>query len=284
MTASRLGAVFRQLREMKNLSLSQTSEGICSKSQLSRFENSENDIGAEKLFQLLNAINVTYEEFVYQIRNFDKADFEQLFYATGAYEENGRFDKIELLRQQELEKPGKLHYYNALALQSILFLHHQAEKLTEAEIADAADYLFSILEWSRYEIWIFQALSPQLSYPLCLEFANELLNRTLFYRNVPENRALIGNCIKMISFVAIDNHDVANAEKYLQRYLELQGKNDWTRLIAAPLIEIRILREKGEIAAALDLLRELITTYENFGMNPRNLQDLKNEEDELRSL
>ncbi|MDR2976088.1 MAG: helix-turn-helix domain-containing protein [Streptococcaceae bacterium] len=284
MIKNKLGSVFRQLREMKNLSLSQTAEGICSKSQLSRFENGENDIGAEKLFQLLNAINITYEEFVYQIRNFDKADFERLFIATGVYEENKDFDKIEALQRQELEKPGKLHYYNALALQSILSMHHQTDMLSDAEVAEVTDYLFSILEWSRYEIWIFQAISPQLSYPLCLEFANELLNRTLFYRNVPENRALIGNCMKMIAFVAIDNHDVLSAEKYLQRYLELQGKNDWTRLIAAPLIRIRILREKGDIAAAWELLRKLIASYENFGMNPKNLQDLKDEEDELKAL
>ncbi|GAB2025024.1 helix-turn-helix domain-containing protein [Lactovum odontotermitis] len=274
----KLGAVFRQLREMKNLSLSQVVEGICSKSQLSRFENGENDIGAEKLFQLLDAINVTYEEFIYQIRNFDLTDFERLFSEAANYEEKGRFDKIELLRQKELAKAGDIHRFNAYALQSIIAMHGEAENLTEKEISDVVDYLFSILEWSHYEIWIFLATSQQLPYPLCLEFAKEMSNRTLFYRKVPDNRELICHLMRILAFVAIQNHDVENAERFLKGFLELRGDNDWVRLIAAPLIEIRMLKEKGEVEEAKKLWKQLISAYELLGTNPKNLEDLKNEE------
>ena len=58
-----LGQVFRFFREARHISLSEATGGEFSKSMLSRFENGQSELSAQKLFSALSAIHTETEEF-----------------------------------------------------------------------------------------------------------------------------------------------------------------------------------------------------------------------------
>ena len=51
-----IGAVFRQIRESRHISLEEATGGEFSRSMLSRFERGENDLTTQRFFQALQQI------------------------------------------------------------------------------------------------------------------------------------------------------------------------------------------------------------------------------------
>lgn len=72
------GRVFREIREMKNLSLSKVAGDyenspnfITSKQQVSRFELGKSDITLTKIYDLVENMGLSFEEYLYHVRNYD---------------------------------------------------------------------------------------------------------------------------------------------------------------------------------------------------------------------
>jgi len=59
------GKTFREIRQLKGVSLIEASENILTKSALSKFERGESDLGISKFIQLIYKLNLTLEEFEY---------------------------------------------------------------------------------------------------------------------------------------------------------------------------------------------------------------------------
>ena len=57
------GKIFKILRESKNFSLREASEGTISMAQLSRFERGLSSVSIDSFFQCLDNINVLLDEF-----------------------------------------------------------------------------------------------------------------------------------------------------------------------------------------------------------------------------
>ncbi|HFU3977132.1 TPA: helix-turn-helix domain-containing protein, partial [Streptococcus suis] len=68
------GEIFKILRESKNLSLREASEGAISMAQLSRFERGQSSISIDSFFQCLDNINVLLDEFQVIYNNYTFTD------------------------------------------------------------------------------------------------------------------------------------------------------------------------------------------------------------------
>lgn len=73
-----MGKSFREIREMKNLSLSKVAGDyenspnfITSKQQVSRFELGKSDITLTKIYDLVENMGLSFEEYLYHVRNYD---------------------------------------------------------------------------------------------------------------------------------------------------------------------------------------------------------------------
>ena len=65
-----LGKVFKELRESRKISLRKATGGRFSASLLSRFENGQSEISAQKLFAALENIHANVEELLFLARDF----------------------------------------------------------------------------------------------------------------------------------------------------------------------------------------------------------------------
>lgn len=95
-----LGEAFKQIRLNKNNSLTGVSQGIISVAQLSRFENNLQDIGANKLLELLAQLNSSFSELrAIQLAGEPDSEFLRLSNETSRLYQSGQKEKMMSLLQ-----------------------------------------------------------------------------------------------------------------------------------------------------------------------------------------
>ena len=99
-----LGKVFKELRESRKISLRKATGGRFSASLLSRFENGQSEISAQKLFAALENIHANVEELLFLARDFHhdaNSEFRnQLFKAVNPKD----LTSLHTLYQREYQK------------------------------------------------------------------------------------------------------------------------------------------------------------------------------------
>ena len=149
------GATFRQLRELKGISLSSLASEEISKSQISRFELDENDISFQKLFYLLEQIKVTLPEFLVAANNHENSHF-QLFLSHLSHS----IDQMDTSSLQKLYEEELLHYeenrndyhkLNSLMVLNAIYDFQPATPIKDSDCLFLSDYLFSVEEFGYYE-------------------------------------------------------------------------------------------------------------------------------------
>ena len=96
-----LGQVFRFFREARHISLSEATGGEFSKSMLSRFENGQSELSAQKLFSALSAIHTETEEFTVAAGIQDHHSHKELL---SQIQDLLQANQLDLLEELYLEK------------------------------------------------------------------------------------------------------------------------------------------------------------------------------------
>lgn len=153
-----IGNFIRIQRTARNYSLTDLSNGIMTKSSLSRFERGLIDISSETFFRLLDRLNISMHEmkmYLTHAQNSNLTDFitEYSF---------ARKDNNKYLLQKLFEKEINLyesthnirHQHNAIIVsQKLLQLNQTPFDTTNTSII--ISYLHSLNEWYYYEIALF---------------------------------------------------------------------------------------------------------------------------------
>lgn len=153
-----LGVTFRKIREMKGLTLKETSDDTITVSFLSKFERGESKISVERFLVLLSNLRVTLEEFIH-ISSW-KLDFEDLMEKITTYYINNNVQGLSYLKEKEMKnfnnnenKKAYYSYYNAIMISSMI-AEINDEEIDPDYINILTDYLFGIEYWGVYEIMI----------------------------------------------------------------------------------------------------------------------------------
>ncbi|MFC4653360.1 Rgg/GadR/MutR family transcriptional regulator [Lactococcus nasutitermitis] len=274
MEAKILGLVFRECRELKNMSLAKAAGDfshslnyITSKTQLSRFERGIEDITFQKILALVENIGLSFEEYLYHVRNYSLDDSTDLFQRLVYLNETKDFAGLEKIYQNLLvsyNKTSAPHTYWKMQIirQNFENYGYKDYKVTPEEHLAAADYLFSMLEWGELEVqlYVFTDLGEQLRY----DYARELLKRTEFFQKLPQNKRRIITIIKGITYEAINNNNREIATEFLEKYRQL---------LNVPFVDVQNRKEfmlvegeyyylVGKFAKGRKTLENVLTAYE----------------------
>ncbi|MDO4666635.1 MAG: helix-turn-helix domain-containing protein [Streptococcus sp.] len=218
------GKIFKIIRESKNMSLKEVADEDISVAQLSRFERGISGISVEAFYRCLKNMLVSIDEFQYVYHNYSEP-FELAFSNSllDAYRENN-ITKLAMMLDdcQKLEqgKPNKKYYkLNTIVVKSLLSYCDAEVQVSKEDIDFLTDYLFSIEEWGRYELWLFTNSVELLTVSTLEMFTNEMLNRTQFYNKLPENRKLILQMLLNVINVFVEAEQFPIAMKFLN-YIE----------------------------------------------------------------
>ena len=214
------GKIFKVIRESKNMSLKEAAAGDISVAQLSRFERGVSGITLDSFYCCLKNMAVSLDEFQYVYHNYIEAD-DALFSkkVADAYRENNVFKLQNILANSEalVEKfPEKKNYrLNTIVVRAVLSSCNPDFQISKKDIEFLTDHLFSVEEWGRYELWLFTNSVDLLTLETLETFASEMINRTQFYNDLPENRRRIIKMLLNVISVCIEGNHLQIAMKFL---------------------------------------------------------------------
>jgi Rgg/GadR/MutR family transcriptional activator len=155
---SLLGQTHKKLRESKNTTVKEMAGSQISFSQLHKFENGTSSITVEKLAYLLNRLNISAEEFesTFIYLNKDAVTMREIaeaFWAKNTAKLRYYMEKENFLLVNNPENLN--HFLNVMQIKSALRFLDKRYTISEKEIRRLERYLFSLKEWSGYDIWLF---------------------------------------------------------------------------------------------------------------------------------
>lgn len=205
---NKYGKVFRELRKSKSYSLEYVSEGVSSVSLLSKFERGEVDISFTKLLSLLNKIHISLYEFELAANNYKSIPIETLMSQLKLNYESNNIGAIKLLMSKEISKyenNTKLihHKLNSIMINSILDDLNNTQTLSDNDKSILMDYLFSLDNWTYYEIILYSNSLNSLNISSIKLLSKELLQKTMLLSNNLRYRkllleTLINTCILLL--------------------------------------------------------------------------------------
>ena len=219
-----LGKVFKELRESRKISLRKATGGRFSASLLSRFENGQSEISAQKLFAALENIHANVEELLFLARDFHhdaNSEFRnQLFKAVNPKD----LTSLHTLYQREYQKipfskDKQEHILNAILIKSYMKAIDETITLTSEEERVLHDYLFSVEIWGLYELSFFSSCSPLLSIQLFTKYTREMLRKSDFLQGVGKNRNMMHTLLLNGFMACIEVDDFTNA-LYFKKQIE----------------------------------------------------------------
>ncbi|MBM7642306.1 helix-turn-helix domain-containing protein [Streptococcus loxodontisalivarius] len=218
------GKIFKEIRLSRNMSLQEVSEGIVSVSQLSRFERGISNITINIFYECLNRMNTSVNEFLLISQNYNLSDDLQFFDNLSKAVDAHNIVKLESIVQQcqNLQKDNpkvKKYQLNLIAAKAHYLDLHDHKLLKPTELQFLTDYLFSVDEWGSYELNLFTSCVDFFPADMLDVFASEMLARTQFYSNVPENRTIVQRMLLKVVRVCILDDNLQLARRFIT-YLE----------------------------------------------------------------
>ena len=178
-----IGAVFRQIRESRHISLEEATGGEFSRSMLSRFERGENDLTTQRFFQALQQIKTSLSEFSH-LAGIDQHSFIPKLlkehYENMSLEHDQALYQSYQLAYQKHHKKEDLLASIILKVQMLGFYPEVELTASQEELDFLHDYLFSVTIWGNFELNLFSLTSPLFSSQLYRQYTEELVQREDF--------------------------------------------------------------------------------------------------------
>ncbi|MGT2800049.1 Rgg/GadR/MutR family transcriptional regulator [Streptococcus marmotae] len=214
------GKVFKIIRESKNMSLKEVAGDFVTPAQLSRFENGKSNLTVDTFFHCLNNMDVLQGEF-------------STFYNTYYQDEDVRTSKelylaiearnIEFFQRYIKDYEKRYGDYKRKSDRLMIAVFHVFMNrcdpsiiIPEEEKRVITDYLMSIDEWCRYELWILSNCARSLSTKTLEILGMEVIKRSQFYDNIEENaRKTYGLLLNIIGHL-LDRKEERFASKFIK--------------------------------------------------------------------
>ncbi|MGT2845866.1 Rgg/GadR/MutR family transcriptional regulator [Streptococcus massiliensis] len=219
-----MGQIFKELRIGRNISLKEATGDQFSYSMLSRFENGESDLSAQKLLVALENIRTDLSEFVYLVRGFKPTAYTRLKREIWHYQEKKDQESLTKLYEQEITNyqanpKQPYHLLNAILIKGHMVMFDESIEATSEELSFLYDYLFSVEIWGLYELSFFADVSPLLNLDLYFRYTREMLQRVDFFVSLEEHRTYIQSILLNGFLKSIDEKNSMRAS-YFQKKIE----------------------------------------------------------------
>ena len=224
-----IGEIFSTFRKERGITLKEATGNQFSTSMLSRFENGQTDISAEKLLYALDNIYLDAEEFLYLMRDFHIPDFQRFQMDVFHYRDRKDLDGLKRLREKEGEnalKDGKKQYHRLnQAILSVILTSDFDLPLPKNDLELVQDYLFKTSIWGSYELYLFVRTVDFFPSELLVTYCRQLLHRMDFLDTYPNNRLTIHSIFLNAMLTSIERKRYSDA-KYFEKQILHHFDND----------------------------------------------------------
>ncbi|URZ87029.1 helix-turn-helix domain-containing protein [Floricoccus penangensis] len=224
MTNEELGLFFREIRKARKLTLNDVASDTVTAAQLSKFERGESALSFDRLFSVINALNMSIEEFAYAMNGYELNDFQT--FISKLDDAQGRKNDNYLLQLREkyssIETPTTDERMKKILIDTYLRNLNRfigSEYKVSKEDADfVADYLMSVDIWTNYEVLLLNQIMYFINIETINTLAKDMIFRDTYYQDIHENKEAIFSCLCNIYCMMIINKD--NSYHFYRKKIE----------------------------------------------------------------
>ena len=218
----KIGDIYKKFRESRGIKLKDVAKSGVSASQLSRFERGESDLTITKFILALDEINISIDEFMYAVHDFHRDELNEILEQVRHLVTNHDIHGMKKLLISQIEKKSRretFHKLNTILIKIRLQDLSGEKYYTEKDIRYLSDYLLSVEYWGYYELLLFMNTLDVLNHSLFMILSREMVRRSDFYKDIPNNRRLISTMLLNGYITCIEKNELTDAS-YFEKQLQ----------------------------------------------------------------
>ncbi|MEX2784502.1 Rgg/GadR/MutR family transcriptional regulator [Streptococcus sp. H49] len=216
-----LGELYRELRMARGLKLRDIAQENLSVSQLSKFENGQSMLAADKLLLAISGIHMNFSEFAHAVNNYEEPEFfklgKQLVKLQSKQDVEGL--KAILNTYAYYESFDTYNRLNRLVIDVAIHTLDHDYAISSADKDFLTTYLYGIEEWTEYELNLFGNTMIILSDEDLIFLGKALVERNKLYISIPANKKNAELTFLNLILLLIERKNLYYA-KYFMGYLE----------------------------------------------------------------
>ncbi len=202
-----LGELYRELRVARGLKMKDVVSDKLSQAQLSKFENGQTMLSADKLLTAISAIHMSFAEFEHAYYQYEDSAFFKQAKLISKYHSNKNIEGLEkllIIHDDNSETYDVYDKLNKLVIRCAIHDLNPEYIISDDDKDFITTYLYSIEEWTEYELYIFGNTLQVLSDSDLIFLSKSFIERDSLYLSIPNNNFRTQLVVLNIIFVLLE--------------------------------------------------------------------------------
>lgn len=261
-----LGELYRELRMTRGLKLKDVAGQKLSVSQLSKFENGQSMLTADKLLVAISAIHMSFSEFGHALNHYQESSYFRLGNQLANLQVVGDIEGLkEVLKNFEADE--NFDTYNRLMridIVSAIYALDPSYEIKEDDKQFLMQYLYSIEQWTEYELYLFGNIMSILSDADLIFLGRALAERNEFYLSLPQHKKAAQLTFINIILALIERNQLYYTTYFMTRLESMINYQDIFTVVFLTFLKDTLAYLKGE-TDDVQPMRECIEMVKKLG-------------------
>lgn len=220
-----LGEFYRELRVARKVKQKDVAKGRLTASQLSKFEQGQSMLSADRLFQAIEGINMSFSEFGHALNNYQSSPFVCLGDEISELQLAGDVEGLLALRDG-LKGSSLYEQLMTIIVKSALFSIDLSYPLDKQDIEVLVTYLYEVESWTSFELYLFGNTTDVLPVFDLVYLGKFALERTQLYQSLTANKEALK--LTLINLIAslIEKKETQTLPFFVSQLRKLLGYKD----------------------------------------------------------
>lgn len=220
-----LGEFYKELRVARKVKQKDVAKGRLTASQLSKFEQGQSMLSADRLFQAIEGINMTFSEFGHALNHYQSSPFIRLGNQISSLQLAGDVEGLLALRDS-LSGSSLYEQLMTIIVKSALFSIDLSYPLDKQDIEVLVTYLYEVESWTSFELYLFGNTTDVLPVFDLVYLGKFALERTLLYQSLTANKETLKSVLINLIASLIEKKETQTLPFFVSRLRNLLKYND----------------------------------------------------------
>ncbi|WP_019790930.1 helix-turn-helix domain-containing protein, partial [Streptococcus sobrinus] len=223
-----LGELYRELRIARGLKQRDVARDNLSVSQLSKFENGQSMLAADKLLLAIQGIHMTFSEFSYALTQYQESDLFKMGKKLVEFQAKKDIDSLKkILADYHNEETYEVYnQLNKLVIKATIYSLDSNLEITSEEKEFLTSYLYAIEEWTEYELYLFGNTLFILSDDDLIFLGKAFVERDELYRELPEHKRRAELVLINLILILVEHRNIYHASYFIEKLEALLSYQD----------------------------------------------------------
>lgn len=262
-----LGELYKELRMARGLKQKDVAKDNLSVSQLSKFENGQTMLAADKLLLAIQGIHMTFSEFGYALTQYQESDFFKTGQQLMMLQSKNDVDGLKQILDNYEEKESYATYdrLNKLVIKAATYTLDSTYEITSEEKEFLTSYLYAIEEWTEYELYIFGNTLFILSDEDLIFLGKAFVERDKLYRNLPAHKSRAELVLLNLTLILLEHRNFYHASYFIDNLEKMLTYQDMFARIFWKFLKMVMdyLKDKGTSLNDVENFINLIDKLDN---------------------